>query len=144
MKDLSILKPEQFELLKGTIEAHQYRFDSERNLYIKQIRLIKGVAKLRETAPKYVLAISIGPYEYYLMRLPANLIRRGVTHCLGLIFTRLLSSMEGFDDSEKKAAVWGKFVGAKLFHKKYTPIPTPINNETLRGSLPEVPSEHPA
>lgn len=144
MKDLSILKPEQFEQLRGTIEAHQYRFDSERNLYIKHIRLIKGVAKLRESAPKYVLATSIGPYEYYLMRLPANLIRHGVTHCLGYNIHEAVKFYEGFDNPEKKAEVWGKFVGAKLFHKKYTSIPIPVNNETLHGSLPEMPSQAPA
>lgn len=118
MKDRTILKPEDFDKIRGTIEAHQYRFDSTRNLWIKNIRLIKGVAKLRSSAPKYALATQVGCFIMYLSQ------DTQLTHSI----KEAKYFYEGFDDPVLKASQWGAKLNLKFYSKKYY--------ETVQSSMP--------
>ena len=111
MKDRSILKPEDFEKLKGSVESHQYRFDEKRQLWIKQIRLIKGVAKAKQKAPKFVL--------YHELGLLKTKVYVGENKPMTLEQSEAKLFYEGFDDPTVKKQFWELKLGVKLISGKY-------------------------
>jgi hypothetical protein len=112
MKDRSILKPVDFEKIKGTIEAHQYRFDEKRQLWIKQIRLIKGVAKARSKAPKFVLYYELGKIKWRVYVAQDEAMMTSDIKQAKLFY-------EGFDDPETRKKQWEDKLGIKLTAGKY-------------------------
>lgn len=108
MKDRSILKPEEFEKLKGTAEAHQYRFDEKRNLYIKQIRLIRGLVSAKKNATCYALATKVGIHTMLLSKDGR------------LTFDEQEAKVfyDGFDDPEIRKQIWETKIGIKFYYYK--------------------------
>lgn len=110
MKDRTKLRPEEFNKLNGSIESHQYRFDPKRNLYVKQINKIRGVATARRKARRFILATIVGNVgEMYLT--PDGKLTRNKKESKFFFY--------GFDDPSSRARHWGSITGLKLFEHSY-------------------------
>ena len=110
MRDRTKLKPAEFEKLKGTIESFQYRYDEQRDLYVKQITKIRGVAAARRKSKRFILATVIGKTgEMYLMadgRLTKDKKKAKFFYY-------------GFDDPAKRSRDWSAVAGITFFEHKY-------------------------
>lgn len=51
------LKPKQFELIRGTADAHKFIWDESEQRYVQTIRIIRGLAKALDKAKKFVLMV---------------------------------------------------------------------------------------
>lgn len=109
MKDKTTLKPEQFEKIKGTLEAHQYYYNEGRQLYVKNIRNIRGVAEARRKAKKFILYTEVAGQELYLTpegKLSA-LRKEATQFCFG------------FDDTNVRCDYWQKVLGVKFRFRNF-------------------------
>lgn len=51
------LTTKQYEKLKGTADAHKYKWDEESQRWVQTLRVIRGIAKAINKARKFVLMV---------------------------------------------------------------------------------------
>lgn len=51
------LTPEEFQLLEGTREAHQFKFDEPSGMYVKNMRKIRALRLAYNKSPKFLLLL---------------------------------------------------------------------------------------
>lgn len=100
------LTKEQFKRLKGSIDAHQYRWDEKKKLYIKELIKIKGIAEAKRKAPTYVLGANVAKVGVMFIKDDGTLTYKKKE---AKVF------YHGWDDPQKHAQIWGKITGLKLF-----------------------------
>jgi hypothetical protein len=100
--------------LIGSADFYTYAYDEERNLYIKTMRLVQGLAKARAKAKKFVLYTDVGLIKYRLFISQAFFI----PHCM---LTPKLEEAEqfahGFDNPEVKRKLFEEKLGVKIYLK---------------------------
>lgn len=97
VEDKTHLTAEQRKKLKGTAEYHQYVYWPSKQLWVKNVRKIKGVSEAKKKAKTYILATQVGSIgEMYLTKEG----RLSDDKKDGLIF------YQGFDDPETKRGFW--------------------------------------
>jgi hypothetical protein len=99
------LGPLEYMRILGSAESRAFKYDEETNTYVKTLRLIKGLHKAREKAPKFTLMFRAGIFEFYVTK------NGGASFALkdAIIFAH------GFDNPEFKVQYWSKKLGLKVY-----------------------------
>jgi hypothetical protein len=100
------LTPDQYEKVKGSIEAGTYKFDGA--MWCKTIRSIRGIAAAKRKAKIYYLATEAG-----------NTGTMYLTNDLKLSYDRktAMPFYEGFDDPKTQIKKWQEITRVSLYDK---------------------------